>query len=188
MSSPAPMNRPSGTAGIWSGLVSLLFWLALLTSAALYAAVALAPKVIAWQTWEQRHRTNQAELVDLETRCNQLEQVIAALHSDPQFAAEVVRLEFDALVPGEEVIPVSRPLALQPAAGETAAVPPIHASGRWRTWLEPLAGDQRLRRSLLGIAAALVVAAFTFLHDGGTAHRTDRTSLWQRLRSRYAKG
>src|SRR5262245_32173064 len=105
-------NRPG--AAVWSGVVSVLFWLFLLTAAGLYAGASLAPKIVAWQEWEREYRANQMELVSLESRSTQLEQVVAALKDDPQFSAEVVRLEFDARTPGEEVIPVSEQLAFNP--------------------------------------------------------------------------
>lgn len=184
-----PPDRQPETprAALRSLLVSLLFWLVLLTAGGCYAAVALAPKLVVWRDWDRRHRENQLELVALESRCTQLEQVIAALKHDPQFAAEMVRLEFDALAPGEEVIPVGRALALQPPAQEP--VPRSHVA--WEVgdpWLSALASEPTLRRVLLVSAAILVLAAFTFLQDGNTTgHREPPRSAWTWLRERYRR-
>jgi cell division protein FtsB len=187
MSSPpatsaADERRPPST--VWSGCVSLLFWMCLVTAAALYAGVSLAPKLVAWQDWERQYQANQLELVTLEARSTQLEQVVAALKDDPQFAAELVRQEFDAQVPGEEVIPVSHGLSFHPRATAEDIIPPAALRPQpWEPYVTALATQQPLRRALLGTAAALVILGFTFLHD---QHSRRGRSLWQALRERYA--
>jgi cell division protein FtsB len=170
-------------SAVWSGCVSFLFWTCLLTAAALYGGVSLAPKLVVWQEWDWQYRANQLELVTLESRSTQLEQVVAALKDDPQFAAELVRQEFDAQAPGEEVIPVSRGLSFHPHAAEEIPPPMATPPRPWDPYVTALATQQPLRRALLGIAATLVILGFTFLHD----HRSPRgRSLWQALRDRYA--
>lgn len=167
-----------------SGLLSVLFWLFLLTAGALYAGVALSPKLIAWQAWDRQYQANQLELVALESRSTQLEQVVTALKDDPQFAAEIVRIEFDAQAPGEEVLPVSGRLVYDPRTTEPVDQPrPVKTrQPPWQVWLMTLATDQPLRRGLLTTAAALVVVGFTFLHD----RRSPRgRSMWHALRQRY---
>jgi hypothetical protein len=193
MADVAPMQPASATSAdderpgpspVWSGFVSLLFWTCLLTAAALYAGVSLTPKYVAWQDWDRQYRANQLELVTRESRCTQLEQVVTALKHDPQFAAELVRLEFDAQAPGEEVIPVSSRLAFHPP--EAVADLPAPVAPKllpWDPYVTALATQQPLRRTLLGTAATLVLLGFTFLHD----HRSHRgRSLAQALCERYS--
>ncbi|MDZ4688226.1 MAG: septum formation initiator family protein [Planctomycetaceae bacterium] len=179
-----PPKIPTGRAPhpVWSGVVSVLFWLFLLTAAGLYAGVSLAPKIVVWREWDRQYQANQMDLVSLETRNGQLEQVVAVLKDDPQFAAEVVRLEFDAQMPGEEVIPVSDSLALNPRAKEAESPPLTVRAEPWDPWLSALATQQPLRQLLLAIAAGLVIVGFTFLHD----HRSQRgPSVLSALRERY---
>ena len=170
-------------SAVWSGGLSLLFWTCLLTAAALYAGVSLAPKFVVWQEWDRQYQAKQRELVTLESRSTQLEQVVAALKDDPHFAAELVRLEFDAQAPGEDVIPVSRVLSFHPReTAEDIPAPAAITPQPWEPYVTALATQQPLRRILLGTAAALVILGFTFLHD----HRSRRgRSLMQVLRDRY---
>lgn len=169
---PTVTSQPPSASPVrplWSGLLSLFFWLCLLIAAALYAGVSLAPKYIAWEAWNRQYQTNQWELVGLEQRMSQLEQVVAALKDDPQFSAELARIEFDALVPGEEVIPVSDGLTYRPAAPvETAGTPATHSTPPWKPWISAFASDAELRTRALTVAAALVLLGFTFLHDSRT--------------------
>jgi hypothetical protein len=169
---------------VWSGLLSLLFWTCLLTAAVLYAGVALAPKIVAWRAWDRQHRANQLELVALESKTTQLEQVIAALKNDPQFAAELVRLEFDAQAPGEEVLPVSGSLTFHPHAKDAEAAHAVAVRAqRWDPWIDALATQPMLRRGCLAAAAGLILFGFTFLHDRRSARGR---SLWQAVRERYS--
>lgn len=160
-----PLAESHSTAAESGWFVSLLFWLALFAAAALYAAVALAPKYLAYLEISREYYDNQVRLVGLQRQVAYLQKVGAALENDPQFAAELTRVEFDASRPGEERIPVERHLALDgrvpqpPSAVSTARLP----------WYAPLvvlaAENRRLRRDLLIAAGAIVLVAFTFLHE-----------------------
>lgn len=182
--STASIVPPRPLHPFWSGLFSLLFWVCLLTATVLYAGVALSPKIVAWRAWDREYRANQLELVALESKTTQLEQVVTALQNDPHFAAELIRLEFDAQSPGEEVIPVSGRLAFQPQATVPEEVAALRVRTQpWETWIDALATQPVLRRTCLAAAAGLVLFGFTFLHD---RRSTRGRSLWQAVRDRYS--
>ena len=175
-----------------SGLViSLLFWLSIVASAILFGMVSLSPKLLVYLQLRGQFDTNQQKLVALENQADQLQRVIDAMQNDKEFAAELTRIEFDAARPDEEVIPVEFPLKRDARAIET----PIPEISVEHVWYEPvvktLASDSRLRTSLLGAAAMLVVASFTLLQPAGlspAAKRNHRSkSTWQNLRNRYAR-
>jgi cell division protein FtsB len=183
------MNQTSDDSSIEFG-VSLSFWLALLTAAGLFAAVSLAPKLAAYLDVRDEHRAGQLRLLALERQQAELERVIDALKHDPQFAAELARLQFDAVRPGEEILPVDPSLSLNPnaissglpgisadedgrlslrercfrgAKGDNARIAGPGQSSAWRTSNRLLATSQWLRQTLLICAAALVLFAFGWL-------------------------
>ena len=157
-------KSPSPSAAEPGWIVSLLFWLALLTAAVLYAAVALAPKYLAHLESRRAFRANQTRLVALQQNERYLQRTVAALESDPQFAAELARVDFNALRPGEEKIPVDSHLSL-----DARAEPELRVTNPRLPWYAPLvtvaAENERLRRNLLIAAALVVLLAFTFLHE-----------------------
>ncbi len=173
-------------------MVSLAFWVSLTVSALLFAAVSLAPKLVAWRTLQEQFHSQQTRLLALEQQTEQLDRVVTALKQDPQFSAEVARLEFDALRPGEEVIAVDGSLSLNPIAHDR---PDDRARSRsadpWLPWLQALAADEPLRLGLLAAAACIVVLAFTFLHEGLESPEPSTLparSWWQRATARYRGG
>lgn len=148
-------------------MVSLAFWLAILSAAGMYAAVALAPKLTAWLEYRDRWRVNQGRLVRLERKVDHLQRVTHALEHDPGYAAELARMEWNASRPGEERIPVDEDLTLQavrPESPQAATRGPSAALPWYAPAVQRVAGDERLRRWMLAAAAAIVVFAFTCLH------------------------
>ena len=175
-----------------SGLViSLLFWLCMVVSAILFGMVSLSPKLLVYLQLRGQFDMNQRKLVALENQADQLQRVIDAMQNDKEFAAELTRIEFDAARPDEEVIPVEFPLKRDARAVET----PLPEISIEHFWYEPvvknLASDSKLRTSLLGAAAMLVVASFTLLQPAGLNPASKRNhqskSTWQNLRNRYAR-
>lgn len=158
---------PSDTAadGPRGWLVALLFWLCLILAAAMYAAVSLSPKLLAWIELRDEHYAHQVRLVEVERQVSYLGRVVDALENDPEFAAQLARVDFDAARPGDERITVDPSLSLD-AHSET---PPRSLSPRSHSWSVPLLRQftdrPDLRRALLTIAAALCVFAFTFLQE-----------------------
>jgi hypothetical protein len=93
-------------------ILSLAFWLCLLLAGGLYAAVALSPKILAHLHLKQKFYENQIRLVTLERQVQYLGKVVVALENEPDFAAELLRVDFDASRPGDERIAVDRSLSL----------------------------------------------------------------------------
>ena len=173
-----------GTLRRW--LASLAFWTSLLVATLLYAAVTLAPKVVAYVDLRDSHYRNQVDLVALERDVNHLEKVEEALEHDPQFAAELARINFDAVHPGEERIAVDRALNLD----ATPSPPP---PGRRSDYLDPylphlrlIAGDSSMRTKALAAAATITIVAFTFFHTGSPLSAA-APSPRRRLLDRYRK-
>jgi cell division protein FtsB len=148
-------------SGTWP--VSVAFWLCLFAAGSAYAGVALAPKLVAYLELRHQYVAGQTALVELERRNLHLERVTAALESDPQFAAELSRVNLDAARPGEERIAVdpSFHLEARPTDAPAESVEPA--------WYLPhvrrLAGDAKLRQRALIAAGVVVVLAFALLHD-----------------------
>lgn len=162
------MSSLASRTGPLSGVAtSLLFWLTLLVAAGLFAAVSLSPKIASYLALCDEYRTQQEELVELERQHAELERVIAALKDDPQFAAELARLEFDAVRPGEEILSVDSSLSLTPNARAPLPKPRPVVRSPWRPWVGVLASAQPLRKTLLLVAAGLVLFAFGWLREEG---------------------
>jgi hypothetical protein len=172
------------------GFVSLLFWLCLGIAVGLYAACALAPRVVIWAELQAQSARNQAGLVNLEHQVQQLARVTHALERDSSFAAELARVELDAARPGGTRIPLPPSLGFDPRAPRTPEV----VAEPFEPWYLPAARlvvtDARLRWKLLGIAAGLLLFAFVFLQGdvsrlasvGATSRRVLRTVFGRYLR------
>ena len=161
------MTRTDSTPATarYDWIASLAFWLCLVVAAALFASVTLAPRLVTYLELRKEYQANQEQLVGLEGRTQYLEKVVDALRSDAQFAAEVARIDFDAARPGDERIAVDKSLSLSIPRYD----PPPAAAAADAPWYVPatrfLAGNPSLRPLMLAVAAALVVVAFTYLHD-----------------------
>lgn len=170
MTTQAAPRSPS--AEPLSGIaVSVAFWLALLSAVGVFAGVSLSPKLAVYLALEDQHRSQQQELMKLEHQHAELERVIAALKDDPQFAAELTRLEFDAVRPGEEILSVDSSLTFNPNAVARGSLPSAVTRSPWRPWVAILAYNQRLRTVLFVTAAGLVLFAFGWLQDNSSAER-----------------
>ena len=125
----------------------------------------------------------------MEHQTEQLHRVIEAIQTDADFSAELTRIEFDAVLPGEEVIPVEMDLKLDLRSLETPSLPPIQVV---QEWFEPivlrLASDTRLRNGFLGAAGLLVIVSFTAFAPARTEDPSNpqgHDSLWGQFRKRY---
>lgn len=141
---------------------SVAFWLCLFVAAAMFAGVVLSPKLLIGQRLTGKHRHLQRRVTELEHTNGSLERVVTAFRNDPEFAAEVARLDFDAAQPGEQRLAVEPPRAFAdpPALDPAAADPPKPIW--WCSTLDVLATDQRMRNLTLITAAGLVIVAFGF--------------------------
>jgi cell division protein FtsB len=155
---------PSGDTGNgW--LTSLAFWLCLFTSAALYATVALSPKLLAFLTLNREYHANQWQLISLKKQVDHLQKVIDAQKNDPAFVREQARSDFDVASPDEQRIPVDSYLRLNIGTGNAdLAVAPAELP-----WYSPLlaiiARSRSVSNALLGIAAILVLYAYALLYE-----------------------
>jgi cell division protein FtsB len=173
--------------------LSLAFWVCLLLAAVVYASVALAPKLRGYVTLNDAYRKNRTELVALEQRVSHLERVRDALENDPEFAAELARIDFNASRPGDERIAVEPLLSLE-AVPTTMRPSPVVIDGH-HSWyaplLEVLAGNRTIRMSFLAIAAVVTLGAFTFLHETDEMHGVRSpagiTGPFRRFINRYRK-
>ena len=160
-----PHSRAEAPPLRFGWLLSLAFWLVLLLAAALYASVALAPKLLAYVEHRQKWWKNQERLVTLERRVHYLREVAEALEKDPQFAAEVARIELQATAPGEERLPVDEELALEAVREETDEFRHVRLLPPYAPLLVQLTENAALRRLVLIVAAATCLFAFVFLHE-----------------------
>lgn len=185
------ISAPESKETVSGLIVSLLFWFTLLIEAGLFAAVALAPKLVESIRLNESFDTGQNRLVAIEDQNEQIKRVIDAIKHDQNFAREMTRIEFDAADPSEEIIPVAPSLKLDSNRVEPV-VPESNELAAWYVpWLIPLSKDQTLRSSLLATAAVMVIISFTWLQPG-TARKLDpsvRASrwVWQSIVSRYAR-
>lgn len=172
----APLRDPETAGGV---LVSLAFWLALLTATVMFALPTLAPKLVALHQLEQDRNAWQTKLVTKEREASRLAYFVDALRTDPDLAAELARVQFDAVRPGEEVITVEGSLAfnhrfgVDPGADENRTIVSATSSSSvplaWLPWIERLANERELRWTLLGSATVLVLIAFTLLQEATSA-------------------
>ncbi len=74
----------------------MFFWLVLLVASAMYASVALAPKILIWQSWQNFYVSQRYQLIEREDQLAAMERMVVALEEDPQFVAELAQLEMEA--------------------------------------------------------------------------------------------
>jgi hypothetical protein len=191
ISSPQNSMEDAARETLWGMMISLGFWFCLLISAVLFAVVALSPKLLTYLQLRHQFDSNQLQLVALERQAGQLRRVVEAVRDDEDFAAELTRIEFDAVQPDEEILPVDGSLTLDAiATGSSTSLLAV-----MDPWYEPvvrfLASDARSRLSILGSAALLVVISFTILQPDeparASAKARGQVSLWRSLRNRYVR-
>ena len=183
-----PMQRSSDSKFAW--IISLAFWLMLFTASAMYALVALAPRWIDNMQLVADKQANKRRLLALEQEVEDMNTVLVAVESDPEFKAELARLDFSVKRPGDEDIPVDERYLVdaRSRAGDIQAEPilPWHAA-----FVRPFAESDSLRRLTLFAAAVLTIVAFTFVQESQEAQL--RTSLEtvrdfiQATKNRYRK-
>ncbi len=181
-------SRPETISGL---AISLAFWLTLLMAAALFAAVALSPKLAVYLQLRSQFDANQFKLVSAERQAEHLQRVINAIRNDKDFASELTRVEFDAVRPGEEVLPVDDALELDGRRIIAPTPPPVPIP----VWYEPgvryVASESSLRTSLLASAALLVVVSFAMLQPAGAQQVSSGVrgchSFWHGILNRYIR-
>ena len=182
----SPRSAPETISGL---IVSLLFWVSLLSAAFLFAAVSLSPKMLETMRLQDDYDATQFRLVQVEQQNEQLQRVVDAIRQDPDFATEMTRIEFDAVRKGEEIIPVDPELRLSPRDLTQMRTPALIPRAWYRPFLVPFAENDSFRLSLLGTAAVLVIVSFTWMQPS-TARQIARPvgacqSFFQAVRARY---
>lgn len=143
-------------------LISLAFWLALFAAAGMYAVVVLSPKVVRNVRERNKWRANQEQLVKLEQQVLDQQRIATALQNEPEFAAEVARMELNAGRPGDERIPVDGDL-VKKAVAETPLVGRVPVLPWYAEALQFFSEEEELRQQLLIAATLLALFAFVVL-------------------------
>jgi cell division protein FtsB len=157
----APPSRETGNG--W--LTSLAFWLCLFAAGALYGTVTLSPKLLAFLTLNRQYHSNQWRLVSLEKQVGHLQKVIDAQKNDPAFVREQARSDFDVAGADDERIPVESHLRLNIGTGN-ADLQVVPAELPWYSpLLAVVARSRSVSNTLLGLAAVLVLYAFSLLYE-----------------------
>ncbi len=154
----SPQSPPIKYEQSW--IQSVAVWLCLFVAAALYAAAYLSPKLLSYAQLRSTHHDNRAELITLQQHCEHLKLVETALDGDPTIKAELARIEFDKVDPGEQRIRVGNGLTLNAIAAPPLK-PPAGSALPWYTpALEFLNGNRSYTSGLLLAAAILVAVGF----------------------------
>jgi hypothetical protein len=190
---PASTNESNSTEASFRPLAALAFWCSLFLAAGLFAVLALAPKVRTYRGLAREYDRLHGRLVLTERRTESLAKVADALENDPQFAAELSRVDFDA-PRGEEHIPVGPQLSLAAWDSEPGAEEADRHHSTQALLDEPLldtlCDDRAVRLPLMGASSLLILTAFGLCRDkshdrddeGGARGRIGR---W--LANRYRK-
>jgi hypothetical protein len=161
---------------------ALAFWCSLFIAAGLFALLALAPKLRTYRELAHEYDSLHRQLVSTERRTECLAKVADALEHDPDFAAELARVNFDA-PGGDERIPVAPQLRLAAWDSEPmlAASHPASLAGLLDgPLLNTLSDDRTVRVSLMAAAALLVLVSFAFCGES-RADRADKDSEGPRV-------
>ncbi len=137
----------------------------LLCAAGLYASVALAPKLLMYLTLKNQYYGTQVRLVSLEQEVSDLHKVVEALENEPDFAAQLARVDFDAARPGDERISVDSNLTLDSRMNDASVAIPVSTLPWYGPFLKVLAQNGKLRTLIMVLSAGLIIVAFTFVHE-----------------------
>lgn len=158
---PVPSSAPPAERSI---LVSVAFWMCLFSSAALFASVSLAPRLVEWHELQLSTLDRQQQLVELEMHIQHLGHVAHALEHDPHFRAEVTRRE----IGGESdasSIPLDKSLTVDLTAPRVSG-PNVPLVVPWYIpILRTLSVPSDWRRRVLWISAGLCLFAFVGLRE-----------------------
>ena len=171
-----------------SWIVSLAFWFCLFLAAAMYAVVVLAPKWHAYQNLNSEHRNNQLQLVSLERDVKRLGKVVTVLENDTEFAAELARVDFGAIRPGDERLSVDEDLKMNVQSLQQLTPPRITRQAGSTELIRLFSQHRQYRQFTLATACLLALFAFCFLIDPrqhGSTPADDSPSPVTRLMNRY---
>jgi len=164
---------------------ALAFWCSLFIAAGLFAVLALAPKLRTYRELSLEYDSLHRQLVSTERRTECLAKVADALEHDPDFAAELARVNFD-VSGGDERIAVGPQLRLAAWDSEptiAAGHPSSPVALLDGLLLNTLSDDRTVRVSLMAAAALLVLVSFAFCGER-KANRGDKDSRQPHLHIR----
>jgi hypothetical protein len=179
---PANDDDCSSAEVAFRPFAALAFWCSLFLAAGLFAVLALSPKLRTYRDLSHEYDGLERQLVSTERRTDCLAKVADALEHDPEFAAELARVNFDA-PGGDDRIPVGPHLRL--AAWDSE--PTLAASHRSSSvalldgpLLNTLSDDRGVRIPLMAAASLLVLVSFVFFGES-RADRADEDSEGPRV-------
>lgn len=123
----------------------------------LFAAATLSGKILETERHAAELSVQTARVEHLARDVQRLELTARALETDPEYIAAVARRKL-AAEPAAPGAPRTEPTSV-PTSTLDARLEPL------RPWMLRIAADSLLRARLLTVAAALVLFAFTFLHE-----------------------
>ncbi len=158
-----PVNQTDKFEAEQRWFAPLLFWLCLVVASALFGSVFLAPKLLTRIKLRHNYHNNQLELVAMEKQVQYLNRVSEALKNDPQFSEEIARIDFHALEPDTERLPVNN--SLNPVMNINVPVSEaVSVSLPWYLpMLESFIQHPHLRNIFLLLAAMIAIFAFAIL-------------------------
>ncbi len=156
-----PLSQSVGERSI---LIPVAFWLCLFSSAALFASVSLAPRLVEWHELHLLTLDRQQRLVVLDRHIQHLENVVDAWEFDPHFQLEMSR---QAVTDPEEgqLIPLDQSLTVNLNA-PTINGPSVPLVVPWYIpILRTLSVPSDWRRRVLWVSAGFCLFAFVALRE-----------------------
>lgn len=161
-------EQPPAERGL---LIAVAFWLCLMTSAALFASVVLAPRLVECHDLQLANLERQRQNIELEQHVAHVEKVVHALEYDTDFQDEVLQQDLGGstrieLNTGED-IPVEGDLAFDMSV-PTSSAPEVPLMIPWYVpILRTLSTPSDWRRRVLWMSAGFCVLAFVGLRERG---------------------
>ena len=165
-SEPTSEEPAMAVQTVGSLLVSVSFWFALLVAAAMYAAVALSPKLAGWINAHQQYANNAARLAELEDEADYLERLTAALKSDPAFAVQLVDAAQGNSSNGEGGAALSGDAVSAEAPAKSRGLQSV-VQDEFAGLVFHLASHEQHRTWLLIGSCSLTLLAFSLLNEAG---------------------
>ena len=162
---PVASNTESAANVRHGWIASLLFWLSLIVAVGLFAIATLSPRLHDWIRLRNRYHANQVRLVGLEKQIDFLSTVSSELRDNPDFAAELARVDLGLTRFGDERIPVSDELTLRTARQVSLQNTPEIPLPAWSPFVDQFALSRRLRLAIVVAAGVLIVLAFTCMNE-----------------------
>lgn len=155
----SPIKPDSDSESIWS---LAAFWLVAFASAGLFAIVAIAPKWDTKQSFRKRVTQRAMECAHLRESNHHLRSILDAFRHDPDYTAEMARIEFIRSEVAERRIPAP----IQHRNTLETYKPNLGTTSAWTTVMTIFARDSLVREASLFTAAIFAVVSLTFFNTG----------------------